>query len=200
MRGYPWPMDTPYRWNPWNPWWIGPWMWPLIPSWHFFVVRIDWRNNKSPNSASKIPTPKQPKSDVQDVNAMFDDVIGVTKKEASPELHAAHATRHGNDKIWSAVAQSMHRLGLHVSILSTVFVCLSIHKLAQTISTLVGEICQVPIVYHLFLAKFPSFPQLFPQRKHHLLVLLSLFKHSGRWSPSGSNPAIWRSQAGWNTM
>ena len=46
--------------------------------------------------------------------------------------------------------------------------------------TLDGEICQVPVVYHFLLAKKTSFPQLFPQRKHHLLVLLSLFKHSGR--------------------
>ena len=71
-------------------------------------------------------------------------------KRKHPQNSTQHTLRHGNDKIWSAVAQSMHRLGLHVSILSTVFVCLSIHKLAQTSS--VGEICQVPIVYHLFLA------------------------------------------------
>ena len=110
---------------------------------------------------------------------MFDDVIGVTKKEASPELHAAHVAS------WKR--QDMVRSGsVNAPFRTSCFnfeycLCVPVYpQVGSNYHTLDGEICQVPVVYHFLLAKKTSFPQLFPQRKHHLLVLLSLFKHSGR--------------------
>ena len=122
------PMDTPYR---WNPWWIGPWMWPLIPSWHK-CCQNRLEKQQITEFGFRNPNPKAAQIRRSGCECYVRRCHSPKRKH--PQNSTQHTLRHGNNKIWSAVAQSMHRLGLHVSILSAVFVCLSIHKLAQTSS------------------------------------------------------------------
>ena len=175
MRGYPW---IPHI-DGIHPWWIGPWMWPLIPSWHK-CCQNRLEKQQITEFGFKNPNPKAAQIRRSGCECYVRRCHWGHQKGSIPR--PPRSTRNASWKRQDMVRSGSVNAPFRTSCFNFEYcLCVPVYpQVGSNYHTLDGEICQVPVVYHFLLAKKTSFPQLFPQRKHHLLVLLSLFKHSGR--------------------